>query len=385
MCPREGEILCLTSGELTRFLQPGEGDLTTDGEVDLRHTFRDMLQRATEFLPSEAGSIFLEEPVEDDHHSPEDLVLIACFGSRARRLVGKRFPCHSGIVGRVYQNGEAYFSSEPNSDPVFLRGPGARMGQDVQSVVCAPLNARGRTVGAIELLNHRGDTGFSARDLELLEIFAQTISASIVNAMDANRARETAKRDDLTGLYNDRHLHYTLTTVVRAAIEQDEDCGLVFLDLDKFKSINDRHGHLVGSRVLAEVGRTLKTVLPGGSIAARYGGDEYVVVLPAAGAQETLWAAESVRQSIEDAVFLAHADPEDPLNYPALRIAGVITCSVGVATLRSMATEITGDSDPDAAKNELMREADEAMYRAKDLGGNSVVQAWGRPAVATPS
>jgi diguanylate cyclase (GGDEF)-like protein len=381
---RTSGIRCLPTVELTRFLEPGEQEPFAAEEIDLRGTFCDVLQRAREFLPSEAGSIFLEEPVERDGNAPESLVLISCFGPRAGTLVGIKFPCDDGIIGRVYSSGSAYMSSHPESDPVFLRGPGGQMGHHVESVVCAPLYAGDRTVGVIELLNHDGPQGYTERDLELLQIFAQTISASIVNAMAAARARETAKRDDLTGLYNDRHLHHALTDVVAVALADDSDCGLLFLDLDKFKSVNDSHGHLVGSRVLSEVGQTLKRVLPGGSVAARYGGDEYVVALPNAGPQETMWAAESVRQSIEDEVFLARADPEDPVNYPALRIQGVITCSVGVATLRQLPLPTFSGVDPDTVKNELMHAADEAMYRAKDLGGNHTVPAWRPMDAAVP-
>jgi diguanylate cyclase (GGDEF)-like protein len=370
------DIRCLPSVELTRFLEPGDDDPLAAEDIDLRRTFCDVLQRAKEFLPSEAGSIFLEEPVDNAGEDPKELVLISCFGPRSRSLVGMKFSCSDGIIGRVYTSGGAYLASDPGSDPVFLRGPGAQMGAGVESVVCAPLYAGERTVGVIELLNHHREQGYSDRDLELLQIFAQTISASIVNAMAASRARETAKRDDLTGLFNDRHLHHALTDIVTHALAEGTDCGLLFLDLDKFKAINDNHGHLVGSRVLSEVGQTLKRVLPGGSVAARYGGDEYVVALPNAGPQETLWAAETVRQSIENEVFLARADPEDPANYPALRISGVISCSIGIATLRHLALRTPVGGDPDAVKNELMRAADEAMYRAKDLGGNHTVPSW---------
>jgi diguanylate cyclase (GGDEF)-like protein len=235
----------------------------------------------------------------------------------------------------------------------------------------------GRTIGVIELLNHIRSEGYSESDLELLGIFAQTISASILNAMDAQRSKEMAKRDDLTGLFNDRYLHHSMSGVVERSIETGEDCGLIFLDLDNFKSVNDDHGHLIGSRVLREVGMTLRQILPGPAIPARYGGDEFVIVVPGAGPQEIVWVAETVRQNIETTVFLEEADRDDPINYPALAIRGVITCSLGVACLRSdVLPTLTRPEDAIAAKNELLRTADRCMYEAKESGRNRTVTAW---------
>jgi diguanylate cyclase (GGDEF)-like protein len=147
------------------------------------------------------------------------------------------------------------------------------------------------------------------------------------------------------------------------------------LDLDHFKDVNDAYGHLVGSRVLAQVGGTLRQVIPGGALAARYGGDEFVVVVPGAGPQETLWVAETVRRNIETAVFLDEADPVDPVNYPALSIRDVVTCSLGISTLQRdvRRDERLRAGDFVAVKNELMRRADTRMYLAKDRGRNRIV------------
>lgn len=372
------DMHCVPNPELIHFLRREPRVVGASYDLDLGAIFCDILSRANDFLPSEAGSIFLDEPqAEGEEAQDPQLVLIACFGAVAHRLVGMRFRSQSGIVGEVYQTGRAYRSTAPQQDPLFLRGPGAKMGFRIQSVVCAPLHVEGQTLGVIELLNHRHSPGYSDSDLKLLEIFAQTTSASIVNAIEAQRSKELAKRDDLTGLFNDRYLHHTLSHLVTSSLLASDECGLIFLDLDHFKSVNDRHGHLIGSRVLREVGAMLRQILPGQAVAARYGGDEFVIVVPGSGRQELYWIAETVRQNVESKVFLEHPDPDDPVNYPALCIQGVLSCSVGIATLLGdVVPTLANTMDAVAAKNEFMRRADASMYRAKELGRNLTVAAW---------
>jgi diguanylate cyclase (GGDEF)-like protein len=367
---------CITNPELSHFLKR-KHRVNPTYDLDLAAIFRDILDRANDFVPSEAGSIFLADPLVGDEPKTRELVAIACFGETATELVGLGLFADTGIVGHVYQTGQAHISSSPQDDPLFFPGLDSSSGFITRSVVCAPLKVEDETIGVIELLNHRAGHGYDQRDLKLLEIFAQTISASIANAIEAQRSKEMAKRDDLTGLYNDRFLHHSLSQIVGRAIESGDDCGLIFLDLDHFKFVNDRHGHLIGSRVLSEVGATLRQILPGQAIPARYGGDEFVIVLPGAGRQEVFWVAETVRQNIETTVFLDEADPDDPINYPALRIQGVITCSIGLATLAAdILPGLRHGDGPAAVKNEFMRRADACMYRAKELGRNRTVSAW---------
>jgi diguanylate cyclase (GGDEF)-like protein len=376
------EVHCIDNARLGHFLRRRP---TTDSgfDPDLRGVFREILARANDFVPSEAGSIFIDDPLAEDN---AELVLIACFGAIADRLVGMRMAADSGIAGAVYDTGMPYRSLTPNQDPVFASGPGTVHGYEVHSVVCAPLILEGHTVGVLELLNRRYQDGYTNADLELLVIFAQTISASVVNAIEAHRAKEMSRRDDLTGLYNDRYLHHRLSEMIRECLESGSECGLIFLDLDHFKSINDRHGHLIGSRVLREVGQTLRQIVPGISIPARYGGDEFVIVVPDAGRQETTWVADTIRMNIEETVFLQKADPRDPVNYPALAIQGVVTCSLGIATLGEDIVDRLGPGiDPVTAKNELMKIADANMYRAKAAGRNRIVGSPGDLRASAPN
>jgi diguanylate cyclase (GGDEF)-like protein len=305
-------------------------------------------------------------------------VVIAGFGPKSDDLMEERFSASKGVIGEVYRTGSPYSCSEPLADPIFRSGPGLRIGFTINSVVSAPLKIEDRTIGVIELLNHSGGDGYSVADLDLLEIFAQTISLSVVNAIDAQRAKEIAKRDELTELYNDRYLHSSLSRIIDEAVAHGSECGIIFLDLDHFKEVNDTHGHLVGSQLLAEVGATLKQIIPGEGLAARYGGDEFVIALPGAGRQETYWVAETIRQNIADRSFVVNADPEDSEGGRTLSIEGVVTCSIGIATLQSdiMPEVNAANGDSRKAKDQLIRKADTCMYAAKELGRNQTVPYW---------
>lgn len=371
-------IRCISSAKLAHFLKR-EHRSSTVADLDLDRIFRELLQRANDFLPSQAGTIYLDDPLDvDEGGNSLSLVVIAGFGPKAEDLMEERFSTGKGIIGEVYRTGKPYSSSEPLKDPIFRSGPGLRIGFNIDSVVSAPLEVEGRTIGVIELLNHAGGEGYSEADLVLLGIFAQTISLSVVNAIDAQRAKEIAKRDELTELYNDRYLHGSLSRIIADAVSNGTECGIIFLDLDHFKEVNDSHGHLVGSRLLSEVGATLKQIIPGEGLAARYGGDEFVIALPGAGRQETFWVAETIRQNIADRSFNITVDPEGPEGERELRIEGVVTCSIGIATLQSdiMPGLSAENGDAKTAKDELLRKADTCMYAAKELGRNRTVPYW---------
>ena len=366
------QLQCLSNPRMGHFLKREQRPGATY-DLDLNQTFRNILTCADDFVPSEAGSIFLDDPVAKRRRpSNSELVLVACFGPQAAQLVGLRLPVGRGIVGHVYLSGEPYTCRDPLNDPFFYTEIDGVSQFKTRSVLCAPLRAEREVIGVIELLNHQHTKGYGLEDQQLLSVFAQTISASILNAIEAQKSSEMAKRDDLTGLYNDRYLHFTLTRAVDESLRTGADCGLIFLDLDHFKGINDRHGHMAGSRVLAEMGTLLRQILPGHAIPSRYGGDEFVVVMPGSGPQETYWAAETVRQNIERHVFLATPDAHDPEHLPALEIANVITASVGIATI-SQVSSTAGALDSSTMKNELVRAADAAMYAAKDAGKNQTV------------
>jgi diguanylate cyclase (GGDEF)-like protein len=228
-----------------------------------------------------------------------------------------------------------------------------------------PIKINDSVVGVIELINRKDRVNYGDSDLSILEIFANYTSTLIKNALDAMRFEDLSKRDNLTGLFNDRYFHERLDLETRKAIEEDSDLSLIFFDLDRFKEVNDTHGHLVGSRVLTEIAVLIEEVFLGlGHAAARYGGDEYVILMPGHSLETSHHYGETLREAIEKNVFVSEglSPGEPPLN-----VEGVITCSVGIASLKK-----DEGKSPNEMKSALIRASDEAMYRAKDLGKNRV-------------
>ena len=170
-----------------------------------------------------------------------------------------------------------------------------------------------------------------------------------------DRLRALAERDPLTGLPNRRALAEVLPRRIDEARAQGRPLSVVFADLDRFKAINDRYGHAVGDEVLVEAARRLGEHLRGGEMAARHGGEEFVLLLPGADAERALAAAERIRAAMSEAPVETRAGPLP------------VTASFGVATLRS--------ADVDARGDGLLARADAAMYRAKQAGRNRVLAA----------
>jgi diguanylate cyclase (GGDEF)-like protein len=235
--------------------------------------------------------------------------------------------------------------------------------------VAIPIRIGQEVCGVLELINRQGARHYSTRDRDLLEIFAGYISISIQNVLDGRLAQEIARRDNLTGLFNDRYLHIALRQAIADALASRRDLAVLFLDLDYFKRVNDTHGHLAGSQVLREVGHLLQRAASGTeAIAARYGGDEFVLALPGAGVQGGVKLAEELRAAVVRNVFCTQAGEILP---EALHLTG-LTCSIGVATLRR---HLGRDPDLDQAKSTLLRLADAAMYVAKETGRNQTAVA----------
>ena len=143
------------------------------------------------------------------------------------------------------------------------------------------------------------------------------------------------------------------------------------MDLDNFKFVNDQHGHLAGSQVLREVGFVLKRTLQRieSAIVSRYGGDEFVIILPGYTLSEARSVAEDVCSVIAGTTFLPH---DYGFGLPAVNLKGVLSASVGVASYRPDPASV---ADPEAERNDLLRRADGAMYEAKARGKNQVIAA----------
>lgn len=364
------ECHSLRAAELERFLERQKATFSLRSEFDLDVVLMQILQKAYEFVPSESGSILLDDPVRKRaSRKDNDLVFISTFGEGSEQLIGQRLSARDGIAGKVYQTGVPYLSPDVATDENFFGKIDEQTGFKTHSIVCVPIYIGKTVCGVLELINRSDGRVFTSRDMTLLEIFAGYTSFTLQNSLDAKRAHELAKRDDLTGLYNDRWFHVCLTETLVESDSTGEAATLLFMDLDNFKKINDQHGHLAGSQVLREVGFLLKRVIDlDRATVARYGGDEFVAVLPQSGLTTGMRVAEEIREAVVHTTFL---EREYGFGMPALNLSGVLSISIGVAVYQPGVA--SGDGTIDSKKNEILRRADAAMYEAKSLGKGRIV------------
>lgn len=350
-------------------------------KVDLRAMLKEILLWANKFVPSESGSVLLDDPTfrcktkEGEEGAPLCGVLyfVACFGKGSSALANTGLPVNVGIVGQTYQSGRPYISKTVKKDSRFYSGIDKKTKYQTKSIVCAPIKLKGRTIGVIELINRMHGINYTRNDLTLLKIFAQYSSTLIQNSLDAKMFEELSMSDNLTGLFNDRYFYNRLAKEATRALRSGSDLSLVFLDLDRFKEVNDKHGHLAGSKVLTEVGQIIRGSLPReSSKAARFGGDEFVVILPGLNLEKSSEYSEKLRRSIQDYTFLKHALYRGA---KPIMLSGVITSSIGVASLRA---NVKPAGSVNEVRDALIRQSDTAMYKSKENGKNTYTAAEGR-------
>jgi diguanylate cyclase (GGDEF)-like protein len=280
----------------------------------------------------------------------ERLVLKAAFGLPAEEALGLTLRRGEGLAGLVAQSGQALLVPDVSAEP-RCRAPEA-LALPRGACLGVPLRRPGRELLGV-LTAYRPDPhGFTLGDLDLGQAVAHQVAAALENAQLYQRTKELSTRDDLTGLFNRRHFFDQLEKEVQRARRYRRVFSLLLLDLDGFKGYNDTHGHLQGDEALKEVARLLLASTRRADIVARFGGEEFVVLLPEVPAAGAAVVAEKIRTAVEGYPFAGrHTQP-----------GGRLTVTLGLATY-----------PPDAAGGlELLDLADRAMYLGKQQGGNRV-------------
>jgi diguanylate cyclase (GGDEF)-like protein len=304
------------------------------GEIGTSIDLDDVLNRtldAGQRLPgSDAAMIVL--PQGDG--TGEDQPLVATAGMSAEEAV--RQPIGGppdGQAARAVRIAYSYTREETAEDGDLLRGG-----------VSIPLRDGdgGEPIGTLAIF-WRGDARDATdRELALLEELAARAGPAIENARRFREARQLADLDALTNLHNRRYFHETLARECARAHRYDRKLALVIFDIDDFKAINDRIGHLAGDAVLAAVAERLQSVVRSADIACRVGGDEFAVILP----ESTLQDAEQLYRRVQ---FAVGSRPLGPFERTHL--------SAGIGELR-----------PEDDAKSFFERADEALYRAKEAG-----------------
>jgi diguanylate cyclase (GGDEF)-like protein len=267
----------------------------------------------------------------------------AAYGLARSDLSGISFRLGEGVAGWVAERGEAALIHDVSTDPRYKLLPDSQ--NRIRSLACVPIAYREARIGVLTVTS--SSTGsFSQDDLEVLRFIATTMALDIDNA----RLRRLAITDPLTEAYNREFLHQYLPQAIELADQRGEPLAVAMIDVDHFKDVNDRFGHAVGDRVLSDVAHRLRAGIRAGDLLVRYGGEEFLALLPGTDRQLALEIAERVRAKLEN----------DPIAVDAQAIA--VRISIGVAERRRGVD----------SSLELIRRADQALYAAKRMGRNRV-------------
>ena len=230
--------------------------------------------------------------------------------------------------------------------------------------LCIPILAQGEAIGILHVQATDEDPSLGEVDLSFKTTFASQVGLSVANIRLRDALKTQSIKDPLTGLYNRRYLQEVLEREVRRSIRSEQHLGILMLDLDHFKKFNDTYGHEAGDSVLRETASLLVRSVRVEDFVCRYGGEEFVVVLPTADLRASESRAQRIREKLRDLVVMDHG-----------RSLGIITASIGVAALPDQGTN----------EKELLQAADTALYRAKREGRDRVVVADVPAVQAAPS
>lgn len=253
---------------------------------------------------------------------------------------------NSLIVEKVLSSGSPYVN---NNYSFELRVPFSRESVFIKSILCYPLVHKGEKIGVIQLIN-RANGAFTREDQALIEMMLNPLAIAIRTVEMFENSERLTITDDLTKLYNYRYLMKYLEADVKRCLRYKKKVSLLFIDVDGFKRINDTFGHLVGSQALSEMGQVFKRIVRETDVVGRYGGDEFVIVLPETPLNGAMVIAERIRKKVEECEFVAQ------------NLSIRLTVSLGVANCPKHTLTAEG----------LIKKADAAMYRAKELSKNSI-------------
>ena len=327
--------------ELSYFIHVGKALTST---LEFKKVLRVIMGTAQQMVRCRSWSLLLLDEQKDE------LYFELVKGISLKSVKGVRYKMGEGPVGSVAETGLPLLITDFSNQKHFRRNeffPHLK----VESVLCVPIISKRRVIGIIQMINRLDQKPFEENDLRLLLKLVDQAALAIERSYLYQKMSDLATTDDLTHLYNFRYLDQVLEVEIRRCRRYRSTVSLIFLDMDHFKLVNDQYGHLMGSQVLIEVANLLIKSLRDVDIIARYGGDEFVVILPETDVETTHRITHRVRNAIRGYEFLKKEG-----------LSIHLSASFGIAGF------------PEHAKNktDLIRLADQAMYKAKVMGRDKV-------------
>ncbi len=315
--------------------------------LNLNSVLQTIMEKVAEYFRPDTWSLLMID------ENKGELYFAIAVGDAVEMLKTVRLKIGEGIAGWVAKHGEPMLVPDVYNDPRFSRKVDELTRCQTRSIICLPLKSRHRVLGVMQLINV-GPELFGDQEIFFLQSLCGYAAIAIDNARSVERIQELTVTDDCTGLFNARHLYKTLESEVYRSARFGYEFSVIFLDLDHFKAVNDTHGHLIGSKLLREVGQMIKGHLRLIDYAFRYGGDEFVILLPQTSKDQATIACRRLLDLLRAGVFLK--DEELDLK---------VSASFGVATY-------PGDAK---SAHDLIRQADEMMYMVKNSTRDSIAVA----------
>jgi diguanylate cyclase (GGDEF)-like protein len=321
---------------------------------DLGHLLKLILEKGTEAVRAERGSLML---LNERTEELEIKVVTGLPDADAERQINEglrtctTFKRGEGVAGQVLATGKPVRVDEADHDSAFSRGTTAAPGTAIRTMLCVPLLVEQECIGVLNFTNRKDNLPFADEDEAVLMALANQAAQAIART----RLYEAAITDGMTGLYIRRFAMQRLAAELKRARRYQQPLSVIMCDIDHFKRVNDTYGHPAGDAVIIAAAKTLKAAVRAEvDLPCRFGGEEFVLVLPNVGVEGAAAAAERMRATIEAARI--EAGTAEPLS---------VTMSFGVAEL------VAEDADPEA----LLKRADDALYASKHGGRNRVSRA----------
>jgi diguanylate cyclase (GGDEF)-like protein len=317
---------------------------TVVSTLDLDTLLQAIMVSAMHYAETPAGSVALYDS------TARELTLHAHRGLSAEFIkVDKWSVTSGGLTEQILNSGEIFIVND-TEDSAFFHNPVA-LKEGIRSLISVPLVFQGEIVGIL-YLDDFTPREFDRGRLELLSILASFAALAIYNVRLHNKTKMMAITDFLTGLYNHRYFQQILTQELDRATRYQKTLSLIILDIDNFKGFNDRFGHAVGDKVLTAIGEIINRSLRKVDFAFRYGGEEFVILLPETPLEYAILTVERIREKIAD-----EASTSVPEAYGSR-----VTVSAGVACY----------PDNGSSREDLFSLMDSYLYKAKSMGKNRV-------------